>query len=258
MTYSRVFAASVVALGLCGASAHAAAVDLTNWIENGKTGNGAGTWTVSAAKDSVFQSINGQPTVFFDPGNDAQGNQLGGTIKVETTGDDDYIGFVLGFDANEFGSTNADFWLIDWKQGAQSGSPGAGLRLSHVTGNVGAASTNDFWAHNGTVSIVQTAANLGGTGWADNTEYSFDLEFTKDLIEVKVDGVTELTYTSTDHGAQFEDGAFGFYNYSQSSVRYAGITQVQAPSEVPVPMALPLMASGLGALGFLGMRRRKG
>lgn len=231
----------------------AGSVDLSGWQADEGNGSPAANWAVQgAANDSVFQSVNSRPSVFYDAGANDQGKSLKGSIKVETTGDDDYIGFVLGFNTNEFSSTNADFWLIDWKQGNQAGSPGAGLRLSHVTGDVSAASEDDFWAHANTVNIVQSATNLGTTGWADNVEYTFDLVFTASLIEVKVNGVTEISYAGS-----FTDGAFGFYNYSQSSVRYAGITEDVLPPTIPLPASSLLLVGGMGGIAALRRRRRK-
>lgn len=262
MTSFKVFAIAA-GMSLATFSAHAApvAVDLTSWGENGNPNNNAGTWTVAGDGNSVVQSINGLPTVFFESGSNAQGTQLSGTITVGNTTDDDFVGFVLGYQDNEINSGAADFWLIDWKRGAQSGQT-AGLALSHVSGNLVGTSVNvdgQWWQHVDPITEVQRATSLATTGYIRNQTYTFDLEFTSSLIEVKVDGVTELSYTSADNGGAFTDGAFGFYNYSQQNVTYAGITQQVAPSAaVPVPMALPLMASGLGALGFLGMRRRKG
>jgi len=99
----------------------------------------------------------------------------------------------------------------------------------------------------------------------DFQEYAFDLIFTSTRIQVKVDGVVELDYTGS-----FTDGAFGFYNYSQPTVLYAGITEENLPDpcdtnppgqggcpatgQVPVPGTLWLM--GLAILG-LGQMRRK-
>ncbi len=243
-------------------------VDLTGWIENGfKGNNGAGTWNVQPGNDSVLQSTNGLPTVFFKPGSNAQGTALSGTIKVNTSSDDDFIGFFLGYQDGELNSNSADFWLIDWKQGNQSGAS-RGLALSHVSGDIANGGNADpvFWEHTGTVSEVQRAANLGDTGWADFQEYSFDLIFTPTQIQVKVDGVVEL-----DYAGSFSDGAFGFYNYSQANVLYAGITEEELPDpcdtnppgqggcpptgEVPVPGTLGLL--GLGLLGLTRVGRRR-
>lgn len=238
-------------------AAAAAPVDLSGWIENGfKGNNGAGTWTVQSGKDTVNQSINGDPTVFFQPGDNAQGTKLSGTITSHYAGDDDYIGFVLGYQADELNSTNADFWLIDWKRATQTFggvTADVGLSLSHVTGDIqnGPNATNSFWGHDATVAEVQRATNLGSTGWATGTTYTFDLIFTSSLIEVYVDNQLEISYSGS-----FSDGAFGFYNYSQQNVTYAGITEDVAPGAVPLPAGAWLMLTALG--GIAAMRRRKG
>ncbi len=241
-------------------AAHAAPVDLSGWTAEEGNGTTAANWTVQGVgNDTVFQSVNSRPSVFFNPGSNDQGKSLAGEITVETFTDDDYIGFVLGYNTGELGSANADFWLIDWKKADQRASAGVGLSLSHVTGDVGNANELNFWGHDGVVDEKQRAANLGLTGWASNTTYAFELIFTSTLIEVKVNGNTELSYTSAQNGGLFDDGSFGFYNYSQERVRYAGITEDVAPPTtpaIPLPASMPLLLAGFGLMGV--MRRRKG
>lgn len=260
---------TATAVALFSSPVMAGTVDLSSWIENGiKGNNGAGTWTVQGTnKDSVFQSSNGTPTVFFESGSNAQGTSLKGQITVSTgTGDNDFVGFVLGYQNNEMNSTAADFWLIDWKQADQtivdagiSQVGERGLALSKVSGDIAntPGSYAGFWGKTGPVSEVLRGSSLFDTGWVAGTTYEFELIFTSSLIEVKVDGVTELSYTSSDNGGLFTDGAFGFYNNSQQDVRYAGITgDVLPPSTIPLPASSILLIAGLGGLGL--MRRRKG
>jgi hypothetical protein len=250
---------TALALGMAGTTAIASPVDLSSWIENGNPNDGAGSWTLESGNNAVKQSINGRPTVYHNNQN-SQGNALAGTIEVQTYGDDDFVGFVLGYQDGEINSSTADFWLIDWKQGDQAGQT-AGLALSHVSGDLTSTYTGTsgpWWQHDAPVNEVQRATNLGTTGWASLVEYAFDLIFTKDLIEVKVEGVTELSFSSTDNGGvQFTDGAFGFYNFSQANVRYAGITEEVLPPTIPVPAAFPLLLTALGGLGFAGWRRKR-
>ena len=219
-------------------------VNLSGW-----TAEGGGNWVVAGDQNSVRQTVNGNPTVFHN-GTASQGTALSGTITVETRNDDDFVGFVLGYDAGELTSASADYWLIDWKQGNQ-GAGAAGLALSHVTGNPATTAVDDFWNHNGVVSEAVRGTTLGATGWADLTTYTFDLVFTASLIEVYVNGALEISHAGT-----FGNGGFGFYNYSQDSVRYAGITQEQLPG-VPLPAGAPLLLGGLGLLGLLRTRRSK-
>jgi len=234
---------------LISSVSHAALVDLSTWESDGQ-----GTWNVQAGNDTVLQTTNGIPGVFFENGSNARGTAISGEITVTTTGDDDFIGFVLGYQDGELRSATADYWLIDWKQNDQ-GAASDGLALSHVTnGTV----ENSFWAHTaGAVDEVARATNLGSTGWLDNTTYSFDITHTASLIEVKVNNIVELSVTAAQAGvSEFLDGAYGFYNYSQSSVEYAGITETIIPpvNSVPEPSTLAIIA--LGLLGF-GSRKLK-
>jgi hypothetical protein len=234
-------------------------VDLSSWMENGNPNNNAGIWNLEAGNNGVKQNRNGTPTVFHN-NQDSQGNALAGTIEVQTGGDNDFVGFVLGYQDGEINSATADFWLIDWKKAPQSDQT-AGLALSHVSGDLTSTDTGvngSWWDHFAPVNEVQRATSLGTTGWTSNTEYAFDLIFTEDLIEVSVDGVRELSFSKADNGGvQFTDGAFGFYNFSQADVRYAGITEKVVPSTIPVPAAFPLLLTALFGLGFLGRPRKR-
>lgn len=232
-------------------SASAIPVDLSGW-----TAEGGGNWNVAGDNNSVTQTLNGNPAVFFGPGN-AQGNQLSGTIRVNTTADDDFIGFVLGYNSGDLSAAVTDFLLIDWKQLNQSafGCLGAaGLAISHVSAGLG--NNAGAWCHDPSLGVTELArgTNLGSTGWADLTEYTFDLIFNSTNVQVFVDGVKEI-----DINGNFADGSFGFYNYSQANVTYGAIQQVVAPpppATVPEPSTLALLGLGFAGLGFLHRRRK--
>jgi len=221
---------------LLAGGAHAADVDLSTWSEELYPG-GAATWIVSGGGLTVTQSINGRPAVFISDF-DVAGLAIEGTIRVNQTGDNDFIGFALGFTEGDTSNASANFLLVDWKQEEQNfdfddanlpsctaGSTGLeGLAVSRVTG---IPTDDEFWGHfdenNATcsptgqgVTEIQRAANLGATGWADNTSYVFRFEFTTTSLKVFVDGVEELNIAGT-----FNDGRLAFYNFSQPNVTYS-------------------------------------
>lgn len=233
--------------------ANAALIDLSTWEHDGN-----GTWaTQGVNNDSVLQSINGQPTVFFENGSNARDTAISGNIQVGSTSDDDFVGFVLGYQNDELSSASADYWLVDWKQGNQSygGSTAlAGLALSHVTdGSV----ENYFWGHHTGIDEIARGSNLGSTGWVVGTTYSFDIIHTASLIQVKVDGNVELSVSATTAGvSEFNDGAYGFYNYSQNNVLYSGLEErVIITNSVPEPTSLAILS--LGLIGFASRKFKK-
>jgi hypothetical protein len=255
---------AAVGLGMAPAMAEAVAtpVDLSSWTAEGY--GGGFNWVLQPENTSVLQTVNGAPTVFYGPGN-AQGRQLSGTIKVATTGDDDFVGFVLGFQPGDLAAASTDFILIDWKQSRQSlygGTALRGLAIHRVT--AGLADNQGAWfkAPGFGITTLARGNTLFDTGWADNTEYSFDLVFTSSNIQVFVNDVLEFDIDGT-----FADGAFGFYNYSQANVLYAGIEETILPPPpppppvggvVPEPSTWAMLIAGFGLVGGLARRRRHG
>lgn len=231
----------------------------------------AGVWTPTASGDSVFQSANGQPTLFISDFN-GFGSKITGKISSSGGGDDDFIGFALGYQSGDTGNTLADYLLIDWKRGTQSfdfgapsSSPGgvapAGLAVSRVTGIPDA---DEFWQHanlGGTptgsgLQELQRGTTLGGTGWALSTDYEFTFDFGPNDLEVFVNGVKQLDITGN-----FMNGAMGFYNFSQASVTYSAFTiedgTFPPPSvtTVPEPGSLALLGLGLAGLAYCSKRK---
>jgi len=220
-------------------AAYAADVDLNTWMQEGPGGNG--NWAVAGDGSSVFQSINGAPTMFVSP-DSVINSAIGGTIEVETTGDDDYIGFVMGF-----GNDDSDpFILFDWKQLCQSfeGFSFNGFVLARVTGGADSIPFGDHHLDQTDYDVLAT--NIGDNagcpgpgvlGWADNTPYDIIIEYNSDRITIKVSGgafgptgQVVLDVFASDVGlGSFDAGRFGFFNHSQASVRYSGFVDDPEP-----------------------------
>jgi hypothetical protein len=211
-------------------------IDLRTWKEEGPPGNG--TWNVSADGASVQQTINGNPTFFVGPGTYIN-TTIRGKLRVETTGDDDYIGFVFGYQspiaANGDPETKFNFLLFDWKQTTQAfGGVTAqeGFSLARVNGtfiNTDAGLLPGFWGHASSDTFQVLATSYGADkGWLDNIEYDFELVYQTNRIKISIDSVAIF-----DVAGDFPPGRFGFYNYSQASVRYQGFTQDPTPPPTP-------------------------
>ncbi len=241
---------------LLAAPSLAAPVDLSGWVAEGYPGQH--NWVLRSGNNAVLQTYNGYPTVFYSSGN-AQGKALSGSISVQSNGDDDYIGFLLGFTPGGLQSSSTDYLLIDWKKADQGGYygcvPPAGLAISHVSAGLGEDA--GAWCHNpdNGVTELQRAATLGDTGWQSFEEYVFTLEFTSTNVKVFVNDNLEIDLDGT-----FSNGAFGFYNYSQANVLYAGIQEDELPpvtGGVPEPASWALMIAGFGLVGAAVRRRSR-
>jgi hypothetical protein len=200
-----------------------------------------GVWTVSTDGYSVFQSVNGQPTLFHS-NFDVFNTEVEGTIQVQTTGDDDFIGFALGFLPGDTTNPDADYLLIDWKQadqwydfGSPSCTPGctapAGLAVSRV---FGIPTADEFWGHtnfnyycsdldNGLEELAR-GATLGDVGWSDGVLYTFRFEFGESYLRVYVNEnpEPEIDLVVDIEEEFFSNGRIAFYNFSQASVNYEG------------------------------------
>lgn len=252
------------ALSLSAMTAQTAPIDLNSWTAESYqavSGFGSGSWAVNGGGgESVYQSVNGQPTIFYSDF-DAFGTEVTGKINV-SGGDDDYIGFVLGFNAGDATNTFADYLLIDWKKddqyynfGSPSTSPGStaekGLAVSRVTG---VPTADEFWGHwddaghsGGAVTELARATNLSDTGWATGTDYEFSFDFGPSNLDVYVDGILEMSITGA-----FNNGAVGFYNFSQAAVTYDAfdLDVGSHPNPVPEPSSIALLALGLAGLSL--------
>ena len=257
MTTSRTFATALLAAFAGTAMAAEIPVDLSGWSKRGPASNG--NWVVAPGGASVNQTINGDPTFFVGP-DTFLNTVLRGKIRVATSGDDDFIGFVMGYSAPVANGNDMNYVLLDWKQVNQNFSGAQaleGFTLNRVNGTI----TNyipGFWGHADSVGFDNLANNHGNTlGWADNTEYSFEISYMANRVTVNVTGgVYAAPTTVLDVAGSFPSGQFGFYNYSQAQVTYSGFTLEQLPPPpVPEPATYGLMLLGLLGLGVVRRKR---
>ncbi|HWS88127.1 MAG TPA: RHS repeat-associated core domain-containing protein [Pyrinomonadaceae bacterium] len=190
-------------------------VDLAPWSVQ-QFGSGGAHWVKDAANHSVTQLHNSDPTMLLSDFNLGDG-QMEGTWRVETTSDDDLMGFVFGYQGP------GRFYLFDWKQSDQPdglgfAERGMSLKVFNAATPPGGA---DFWPTDGNGPRVRTLYH-NTVPWEDFTDYHFTLQFRPGRIRIVVRQGEAVLADFTVNDATYADGRFGFYNYSQEAVKYSG------------------------------------
>ena len=221
-----VFFAVMVAFCTVSFAANTQQMDLSKWESVQLTNTGdAPNWKLDSSKTSVTQTNNSRPSVLLG---DIQcvNSKVEGSFSVDSTNDDDFIGFVFGY------KDSGHFYLFDWKQTDQYDTQKItfakkGMCVKLV--NTGSSLVNkELWDSSGGDKIKVLYRN--DIAYEDNTIYNFTLNFTgKGIfnIVVKQGDIVLDDITITDN--TYTSGKFGFYNYSQEMVTYKGFTLVELP-----------------------------
>lgn len=192
--------------------------DFTESMTDSIDTSASASWSVSGS--TFTESANSVPSVYATE-IPAETATITFDVTVNTTEDDDFIGWVVGFDAGEGSDPAAGYLLFDWKQGDQTKAgctAEEGLAMNLVSG---ALTSTDEWCRTGSVSEVVRATNLANTGWDDNTTYRVEMAYSPTAVQVWVDGALEI-----DEAGTFPTGNFGLYVYSQASVEFEVIGPV--------------------------------
>ncbi|MCM8531847.1 MAG: PEP-CTERM sorting domain-containing protein [Lentisphaeraceae bacterium] len=228
----------------------AAPVDLSSWTKKDYNFNlqPPSNWVLSNNNNTVTQVENSDPSVFLN-GVDQSNFSMNGTIRVNQTGDNDLIGFVFGY------QDSSNFYVFDWKQDPQvyaNTTAQEGFSIKKISANQESdLSAADFWSSSNTASMTNLESSYGaGKGWQDNVFYDFELNFAPGLFSIKVTDGNNVLWDVTVNDNSFNSGQFGFYNFSQAQVEYAGINQV-----TPEPSSYALML--LGLIGLVAFSRRR-
>lgn len=219
------------------------AINLCSWVKQGPAA--AGTWTVAPDCASVKQTINGDPTFFISNFNVSSKSFEGKFTHTPSDGDDDMLGFVFGWqDIN-------NFYVFDWKAKDQSTTSGWAYKGARIMRVKNGYTTKGMWM--GADGGVSTLAQSKTVGWVANKTYRFRLDFVPGVIDVDVfdDATGAQLFDFKVFDSTFVDGKVGFYNYSQSNVKYEGFTLKFSapplfPGSCPVGQTLDVTIVGTG------------
>ncbi len=245
-SYAALALFTVSALLVPISNPQAGPIDLTSWTTNNvfdfAGGQAAGNWVVSGGGTSVQQTINGDSTMFLSPTPIGNINGLSGTFY-ENAGDDDFVGFVFGY------QNTGSFYLFDWKQEYQNayGVATRGITLKRFDA---APTTQGHLWQTASIPGIMTQLYHADLARTNGTQYTFELDRDIGTGEISIglkDGansIASLTVYDNTYGA----GQFGFYNFSEDHVTYAGFEA--DVFQAPEPTTLAILGLGLAGIGF--------
>ena len=177
------------------------------------------SWQIQPGNTVAEQKINADASILLS-NVDVTNNRIEGTWRVGTSADDDYIGFVFGYQDPQH------FYLFDWKQADQNDPLGfaeRGMSIKVIDANSPLTGT-DLWPTNGNGQRVKQLFHNTVT-WKDLTDYKFTLDFLPGQFTITVKDGSTIIESVTINDNTYNSGKFGFYNYSQSNVLYSGFSQ---------------------------------
>lgn len=211
------------------------------------------SYTCDADGTARRQLVNGKPAIVLS--DLVVGDvRITGYISVETSADDDLIGFLWGWQSPK------QAYLLTWKQLAQSwtarcGNAPAGIAVKKIDGALSAPSTISFnssfgfnatdytyscavgWSQSRTddgllnddTQFLMAPGDLGAHtgGWADFTTYRFEFFYTPSRTRILIyeddqqNGSTATLVTSLlIEDSSYPTGAFAFFSNSQEQVAF--------------------------------------
>jgi len=219
--------------------------------------NGAANWVIENNGTTARQTENALASILLGDF-DFVDAQIEGTWRLDDDYDDDFMGFVFGF------QNPGQFYLFDWKQNDQLSTEGGGfasqgmnLRLIDA-GPDGTPGTTDLWATGADAGPYVEFLRQNNLPYSDFVDYTFRLNFQPGQFEITIlEGNTILENWLVEDDT-YTSGQFGFYNLSQNDVLYSGFMLDNDPpaiGEVPVPVPASFALMTVGLLGLWQTRR---
>lgn len=179
-------------------------------------------------------------------------------LNVDVASDYD-ISNIVEFTSGPEGSATGQFAISAPAGSVDNGFPFPGPSYDYTVFLVGIAHSDD--AHDGGLALfTKTAYAPTAVGQSFNSLFSYDeATLANDLVNETVDGDARLNGFASAYIASigFTPGdALSIIAFSDGALAGGGTSSV-VPAPTPLPAALPLFATGLGAIGVFGWRRKR-
>ncbi len=245
-------------------------VDLSGWKEviynYPANGQGQGSWELSNNNQWATQNINGDPTILISD-IDVTGTTVEGSWIIKGNNDDDLVGFVFGY------QDPGHFYLLDWKKGTQDvgacGLAEQGISIKVATADYSGPESGvleasqpfdgkDLWNTEGTEGKVTLLYHEEIEGWEFEKEYEFILQFDPGSFTVTIKDGEITIFTKTLEDTTYQDGKFGFYNFSQAPVIYKGFKTISLISPSHFPWWIVIVVISLLLITFAVFKKTRG
>ena len=177
-------------------------VELTDW-----TAVGTGIWNLSNGDLTVRQTENVNDLYYLAP-YDVQNKSITFSMGVSGDTDNDYIGFVIGYE------DSSNFYRFAWTKSESSGggAPTDGWNLYKI--------------ENGVVSTLATDESDYTKGWEIDVDYNVTVSYSSGKLSIHLTGGTQAfangATIATIEG-EFPSGKFGFYGSSQAGMNFSSL-----------------------------------
>jgi PKD repeat protein len=192
-------------------------------------------WQTLSLNSVICYSTDWQPSFYVSQDSLINVKITGNIYTGNNNNDNDFLGFVFGYKSPGFSSESNDnnFFLFDWKKEEQYATDdfggyfaNEGFSLSYTDGIFNPSPDTIykyFWGHHEGENFLPLAQKYGDEyGWNYATTYYFEIVYTYDRIQIKIDG-DEIF----DLEGCFTNGLFGLYTLNQSGIVFSNIKYEQ-------------------------------
>ncbi|XP_063594894.1 cartilage oligomeric matrix protein-like [Penaeus indicus] len=192
-------------------------------------------WVVYDDGAEIHQTVNSDPAL-------AVGDHVmidvdfDGTFFIEDTSDDDFVGFVFGY------QSNAKFYVVAWKKGPQNwfnqAERGVTLKLVDSATGPGTALRDALWFTGSTPNQATLLWHDGSIGWTPNVAYRWQLHHRPSIGTIRF-YLYQGTNLVMDSGNIYENtlkgGRLGLYCFSQEEIIWSNV-KYTCEEEIPQAM----------------------
>ncbi|XP_063594893.1 cartilage oligomeric matrix protein-like [Penaeus indicus] len=192
-------------------------------------------WVVYDDGAEIHQTVNSDPAlaigdhVMIDVDFD-------GTFFIEDTSDDDFVGFVFGY------QSNARFYVVAWKKGPQNwfnqAERGVTLKLVDSATGPGSALRDALWLTGSTPNQATLLWHDGSIGWTPNVAYRWQLHHRPNIGTIRFylyQGTNLVMDSGNIYDGTLQGGRLGLYCFSQEEIIWSN---VKYTCEEGVPQAM--------------------